>query len=221
MNAKQAAAFKAVSYIKEGMVVGLGTGSTAYWAIQYLADRVKQGLQVVTVATSAETETIARQCGIQVADLDTVEAIDIDIDGADEIDAGMNLIKGGGGALLREKIVAAASKAFIVIAGDNKRVDVLGKFPLPVEVIPFGWCHTQRKLEALGCSASIRKKEQQIFVTDCGNYILDCHFGAIAAPVELEQQINNLPGVVENGLFINLATRIVLGYEDGTVTVTP
>lgn len=219
MNAKQAAAFKAVEYIKKGMVIGLGTGSTAYWAIQYLAERVKQGLQVTTVATSAETEKIALQCNIPVVSLDSVEYIDIDIDGADEIDADMNLVKGGGGALLREKIVASASRAFIVIAGDSKRVEVLGKFPLPVEIIPFGWQHTARQLAALGCSTSLREKDAKIFITDNGNYIIDCHFGAIAEPAVLEQQINNIPGVVDNGLFVKMATRVILGCDDGTVKV--
>ncbi|HRP33012.1 MAG TPA: ribose-5-phosphate isomerase RpiA [Agriterribacter sp.] len=216
MDAKQAAAHKAVEYIKDGMVVGLGTGSTAYWAIQYLAERVKQGLRVTTVATSAETEKIARECGIVVEEIDSVGSIDIDIDGADEIDAGMNLVKGGGGALLREKIVAAASREFIVIAGGNKRVDTLGKFPLPVEVIPFGWKHTAKQLAALGCTPSLRKKDGQNFITDSGNYIIDCHFGSIPEPATLQQQINNIAGVVENGLFVKMATRVVLGYDDGT-----
>ncbi|HRN56896.1 MAG TPA: ribose-5-phosphate isomerase RpiA, partial [Agriterribacter sp.] len=208
MNAKQAAAYKAVEYIKQGMTVGLGTGSTAYWAIQYLSEKLKQGLKITAVATSAETEKIALQCGIPVVALDTVGYIDIDIDGADEIDAGMNLVKGGGGALLREKIVAAASREFIVIAGENKQVEVLGKFPLPVEVIPFGCHHTARQLEALGCSTSFREKDAGIFITDSGNYIADCHFGSIPHPALLEQQINIIPGVVDNGLFVTMATRV-------------
>ncbi|MCO5240984.1 MAG: ribose-5-phosphate isomerase RpiA [Chitinophagaceae bacterium] len=219
MDAKQAAACKAVEYVRDGMIVGLGTGSTAYWAIQYLGEKVKQGLQVTAVATSAETESIALQCGISIVELDAVDHIDIDIDGADEIDGQMNLVKGGGGALLREKIVAAASREFIVIAGSNKKVSLLGKFPLPVEVIPFGWKHTAGQLAVLGCDTSIRKKGDEIRVTDNGNYIVDCHFGSIAEPAVLEQKINSIAGVVENGLFVNMATRVILGHEDGTVQV--
>lgn len=216
MNAKQAAAFKAVEYVKNGMIIGLGTGSTAYWAIQYIGEKVKNGLQITAVATSAETERIARECGIHVVPLDEVGDIDIDIDGADEIDAEKNLIKGGGGALLREKIVASVSKEFIVIAGKNKKVSSLGKFPLPVEVLTFGWQHTAHQIEALGCQTSIRKKGTDIFVTDNGNYIIDCHFNKIEHPGILEQKINNIPGVVDNGLFVKMATRVILGDDDGT-----
>ena len=216
MNAKQAAAHKAVAYIKDGMIVGLGTGSTAFWAIQYLAEKVQQGLRVTAIATSDETEKIARQCGIAVVELDTVDHIDIDIDGADEIDGEMNLIKGGGGALLREKIVAAASREFIVIADNSKQVEVLGKFPLPVEIIPFGWRHTAAQLAALGCYTLLREREDKTFITDNGNYILDCHFSSITDPATLEQRINNIPGVVESGLFVKMARRIILGYSDGT-----
>jgi ribose 5-phosphate isomerase A len=216
MNAKQAAAHKAVAYIKNGMIVGLGTGSTAFWAIQYLAEKVQQGLRVTAIATSDETEKIARQCGIAVVELDTVDHIDIDIDGADEIDGEMNLIKGGGGALLREKIVAAASREFIVIADNSKQVEVLGNFPLPVEIVPFGWRHTAAQLAALGCHTLLREREAKTFITDNGNYILDCHFSSITDPATLEQRINNIPGVVESGLFVKMARRIILGYSDGT-----
>mgnify|MGYP002075354054 CR=1 FL=1 len=221
MNAKQAAAHKAVAYIKDGMIVGLGTGSTAFWAIQYLAEKVQQGLRVTAIATSDETEKIARQCGIAVVELDTVDHIDIDIDGADEIDGEMNLIKGGGGALLREKIVAAASREFIVIADNSKQVEVLGKFPLPVEIIPFGWRHTAAQLAALGCYTLLREREDKTFITDNGNYILDCHFSSITDSATLEQRINNIPGVVESGLFVKMARRIIVGYNDGTAKEFP
>ena len=216
MNAKQAAAHKAVQYIKDGMIVGLGTGSTAYWAIQYLGEKVKQGMRITAIATSDETERLALECGIKVSEMDAVDYIDIDIDGADEIDRRLNLIKGGGGALLREKIVAAGSKTFIVIADGSKMVEMLGKFPLPVEIIPFGWQHTARHLALLGCQTTLRQKEAKPFITDNGNYILDCQFGPIPDPAVLQQQINNTPGVVENGLFVKMATRIVIGYDDGT-----
>jgi len=216
MNAKQAAAHKAVQYIKDGMIVGLGTGSTAYWAIQYLGEKVKQGMRITAIATSDETERLALECGIKVSEMDAVDYIDIDIDGADEIDRRLNLIKGGGGALLREKIVAAGSKTFIVIADGSKMVEMLGQFPLPVEIIPFGWQHTARHLALLGCQTTLRQKEAKPFITDNGNYILDCQFGPIPDPAVLQQQINNTPGVVENGLFVKMATRIVIGYDDGT-----
>ena len=149
--------------------------------------------------------------------MDAADHIDIDIDGADEIDRRLNLIKGGGGALLREKIVAAGSKIFIVIADGSKMVEMLGQFPLPVEIIPFGWQHTARRLALLGCQTTMRQKEAKSFITDNGNYILDCHFGSIPDPAVLQQQINNTPGVVENGLFVKMATRVVVGYSDGTV----
>lgn len=217
MDAKQAAAHKAIQYIKDGMIVGLGTGSTAYWAIRYLGEKVKQGMQVTAIATSDETERLALQCGIKVCEMDAVDHIDIDIDGADEVDRRLNLIKGGGGALLREKIVASASKAFIVIGDESKMVEMLGRFPLPVEIIPFAWQHTAKRLSLLGCQTAIREKEARPFITDNGNYILDCHFSSISDPAALQQQINNIPGVVENGLFVKMATLVIIGYNDGTV----
>ena len=217
MNTKQAAAYKAVSYIQDGMIVGLGTGSTAYWAIHYLAERVAQGLKIVTVATSESTASIAAEKGIKVSSLDSVEYIDIDIDGADEVDPQLNLIKGGGGALLREKIVAAASREFIVIADESKLVDVLGRFPLPVEVLAFGREHTSRHLQQLGCKPVLREKDGEVYITDNGHQILDCHFNAIPDPALLDQQINAIPGVVENGLFVRMAKKVIVGYADGSV----
>ncbi|MBN8790525.1 MAG: ribose-5-phosphate isomerase RpiA [Terrimonas sp.] len=217
MNAKQAAAFKAVSYVKDGMIVGLGRGSTAYWAIQYLGERVQQGLKVTAVATSDETERLAREVNIDVQPLDQVDILDVDIDGADEVDKNLNLIKGGGGALLREKIVAVASKMFIVIADESKLVENLGKFPLPVEVIPFGYTHTAKKLAALGCKPVLRIKERKTFITDNSNYILDCHFNVIADPAALQPQINAIAGVVESGLFVKVASKVIVGSADGTV----
>ena len=217
MNAKQAAAFKAVSYIEDGMVVGLGTGSTAYWAIQYLGERVQKGLKVTAVATSDETERLAREVNIDVQSLDQVDVLDIDIDGADEVDKNLNLIKGGGGALLREKIVAVASRKFIVIADESKIVDILGKFPLPVEVIPFGYTYTAKKLASLGCNPVLRVKEGKTFVSDNGNYILDCHFNTIADPAGLQQEINTIAGVVESGLFVKVASQVIIGLADGGV----
>ncbi|MBX2922265.1 MAG: ribose-5-phosphate isomerase RpiA [Chitinophagaceae bacterium] len=217
MNGKQAAALKAVEYIQDGMTVGLGTGSTAYWAIDYTAQRIARGLHITAVATSEDTARIAREKGIVISGIEEVDHIDIDIDGADEADSHLNLIKGGGGALLREKIVAKASRRFIVIADESKLVSTLGKFPLPVEVIPFGWQHTSRHIAALGCTPVLRYKEGRLFVTDSGNYILDCHFHQITDAPRLDIQLNGIAGVVDNGLFINMAERVIIGSADGSV----
>lgn len=217
MDGKQAAALKAVEYIQDGMTVGLGTGSTAYWAIEYTAQKVAQGMRITAVATSEATAKIATEKGIVISSISEVDHIDIDIDGADEADSDLNLIKGGGGALLREKIVAKASRRFIVIADESKLVATLGKFPLPVEVIPFGWEHTARHITALGCSAQLRYKAEKLFITDSGNYILDCNFNQIPAAPLLETQLNGIAGVVDNGLFINMAERVIIGYKDGSV----
>lgn len=217
MDGKQAAALKAVEYIQDGMTVGLGTGSTAYWAIEYTAQKVAQGMRIAAVATSEATAKIATEKGIVISSISEVDHIDIDIDGADEADSDLNLIKGGGGALLREKIVAKASRRFIVIADESKLVATLGKFPLPVEVIPFGWEHTARHITALGCSAQLRYKAEKLFITDSGNYILDCNFNQIPAAPLLETQLNGIAGVVDNGLFINMAERVIIGYKDGSV----
>jgi len=217
MIAKQAAAQKAIEYIKDGMTVGLGTGSTAFWVIQYLAQEIKNGMKVTAVATSKETEKLAAECGIPITEMDAVDHIDIDVDGADEVDVRLNLVKGGGGALLREKIVAFNSHGFIVVVDESKMVDSLGKFPLPVEVIPFGWEHTARHLASLGCTSMQRKSGAAPYITDNGNYILDCHFNSIPDPAYLQAKINAVPGVVESGLFVKMATRIIVGYNDGKV----
>lgn len=216
MDGKQAAALKAVEYIEDGMIVGLGTGSTAYWAIEYTAQKVAKGLRITAVATSEATAKIAREKGIKITEIGEVDHIDIDIDGADEADSDLNLIKGGGGALLREKIVAKASSRFIVIADESKLVATLGKFPLPVEVIPFGWEHTAKHITALGCAARLRYKDDKLFITDSGNYILDCEFNQIQNAPLLEAQLNGIAGVVDNGLFINMAERVIIGYKDGS-----
>ncbi len=217
MIAKQVAAHKAIEYIKDGMNVGLGTGSTTFWVLQYLAQKIKSGMRITAIATSKETETLASECGIPVTAINAVDHIDIDIDGADEVDTRLNLIKGGGGALLREKIVAFNSNAFIVVADETKMVSTLGKFPLPVETIPFGWKHTAQHLAALGSVVTLRQKETEIFITDNGNYILDCHFQLIPDPALLQAKINAIPGVAESGLFVEMATRIIVGYNDGKV----
>ncbi|CAL1519276.1 ribose-5-phosphate isomerase RpiA [Chitinophaga sp. MM2321] len=215
--AKKAAGEKAAEYIKSGMTIGLGTGSTAYYTILRIGELVRGGMQLRAVATSAQSTQLAMEQQIPIISFDQVEKIDLDIDGADEADEQLQLIKGGGGALLREKIIAAAATEMLVVMDASKLVKRLGKFPLPVEIVPFGWELTFRKLMALGAAPVLRKKENDVFITDNGNYILDCHYGEIAAPVALHAQLNSIPGVVDNGLFLHYATRLIIGYEDGTV----
>jgi ribose 5-phosphate isomerase A len=212
-KAKRAAAEKAVAYVQDNMIVGLGTGSTAYYAIQLMSERVANGLRIQGVPTSLETEKIAKENNIPL--LSEFEYIDITIDGADEVDEHGNLIKGGGGALTREKIVAGASKKEIIIVDETKLVPNLGRFPLAVEVLRFGWGFVQQKLQALGCKAKLRTKGEEIFVTDNQNYIFDCMFSHIDHPKELSIEINAIPGVVENGLFVGLTDLVIVGHADG------
>jgi len=212
--AKKAAAERAVSYVKDGMIVGLGTGSTAFYAIEKIG---ALRLQVQGVPTSAVTEKLAKERGIPLKE-DFTE-IDLTIDGADEVGENGCLIKGGGGALTREKIAAAASKKVVIIVDSSKRVETLGGFPLPVEVISFGWRWVQKELTKLGCRARLRKKGGEIFLTDNGNLIIDCHFGAIDDPASLASRINQIPGVVENGLFVGLTRVVICGFEDSRVEV--
>ncbi|HEX8531616.1 MAG TPA: ribose-5-phosphate isomerase RpiA [Cytophagales bacterium] len=219
MNAKQTAARKAVEFVQEGMVVGLGTGSTAYWVIQRLGQRVKEGLRIRAIATSLRSETLARELAIPIISFADVQAIDLAIDGADEVDPANHLVKGGGGSLVREKIVAAASRTFIVVVDESKLVPQLGAFPLPVEVVPFGWEATAHACAALGCTPTLRMAETQPFVSDNGNYILDCAFGTIAEPEALAARLNAIPGVVENGLFLGMVDTLVIGRPDGTYTL--
>jgi len=218
-NAKQMAGYRAAEFATNGMVVGLGTGSTAHWVIERLGQRVREGLRIRAVATSIRSETLAREWGISIVPFGQIDGIDLAIDGADEVDAALNLIKGGGGSLLREKIVAAASRAFVVVVDESKRVARLGKFPLPVEVVPFGWEMTAKALRKLGCVPVLRSAAGAPFVTDNGNYILDCSFGTIAAPESLYDQLNRIPGVVDNGLFLRMVSKLVVGHADGTVSV--
>lgn len=220
MNVKKMVAESAVEFIREGMVVGLGTGSTAYWLIKKLGQKVKEGMKLQAVATSVESEVLAKELEIPLVGFSDIDHIDVTIDGADEVDPDLNLIKGGGGALLREKIVATASREFIIVVDESKIVKQLGKFPLPVEVIPFALSITQKKIEELGCKARIRMdQEKSRFETNNGNFILDCEFGKISNPEELNQRLNMIPGVVENGLFINLAKTVLVGYKSGNVKV--
>src|SRR5580693_7344583 len=185
INGKKIAAGKAVSYIRSGMTLGLGTGSTAYWAIQGIGEQVKEGLSVRAIATSIQSESLARELGIPIVPFSEIDHLDITIDGADEVDEQLNLIKGGGGALLREKIVASATLFYIIIVDESKLVRHLGKFPLPVEVAPFGWEMTEQKLAKLGCKPVMRSANGKPFLSDNGHYILDCAFGEIVKPALL------------------------------------
>ncbi|MEV5028083.1 ribose-5-phosphate isomerase RpiA [Paenibacillus sp. LPE1-1-1.1] len=217
MESKKLAAEKAVEFVKDGMIVGLGTGSTAYFAIQKIGQKVKEGLSIRAIATSNQSEELAKELGIPLLPFADIDEIDVTIDGADEVDANWNLIKGGGGALLREKIVAAATKQLIIIVDGSKLVKELGKFPLPVEIIPFGYEMTIRKLQKLGAEPVLRKAGDEVYVTDNGNYIADCHLGSIAQPEELHRMLNLIPGIVDNGLFIDMAAVVIAGYADGSV----
>jgi ribose 5-phosphate isomerase A len=216
---KELAARKAVEYVHDGMVVGLGTGSTANFAIRALGDRVEQeGLEVICVPTSQASAALGEQVGLDVQSFEDNPVVDLTIDGADEVAPDLNLIKGLGGALLREKIVAAASTREVIIVDPGKLVDRLGtRSPLPVEVVPFGWTLAQMRLMDLARRAELRRGEDdEPFVTDNGNFILDCHFpDGIPDPADTEQAVQQIPGVVSNGLFVDLTDIVVVGQEDG------
>ncbi len=212
---KEAAGRAAAELVRDGDVVGLGTGSTAYFAVVALGERVKAGLKIAGIPTSIQTADLARAVGIRLTTLDEHPEIDITIDGADEVDPQLRLIKGGGGALLREKVVAFASKKMIVVADSAKIVPVLGKFPLPVEVISFARTVVEKKIASLGASPKLRTKpDGSPYLTDNGNPILDCSFGKIADPPALALTLSDIPGVVEHGLFIGLASVALIGRGD-------
>lgn len=209
---KEAAGRAAAKLVRDGDVVGLGTGSTAYFAVLEIGERVKAGLKVFGIPTSLQTADLARAVGIPLTTLDEHPEIDVTIDGADEVDPKLNLIKGGGGALLREKVVASASKKMVVVADSAKVVPALGKFPLPVEVIAFARTVVERGIKALGGSPKLRTRpDGSIYLTDNGNPILDCSFGKIADPAGLARLLSEMPGVVEHGLFIGLASLAMVG----------
>ena len=224
-RAKYAAAKRAVDYVEDGMRLGLGTGSTAAWMVRCLGDLVREeGLRVTGVPTSQRTADLAREAGITVVSLDEAKWLDLTIDGTDEFDSELALIKGGGGALLREKIVATASDQMIVIADAAKQVAALGAFPLPVEVIPFGWVTTKALIEemvasmdVLGHASALRMNGDRPFLTDEGNHIIDLHLHRIGNPRQLSLALNQVPGVVENGLFIDICDIVIVGHADGRV----
>ena len=213
---KRQAAIKSVDYVRDGMVVGLGTGSTAKHVILALGERIKQGLKIKGVPTSWETAVLARKHDIELIETEDEWSIDVTIDGADQVDPQLNLIKGGGGALLKEKVVAAAARQLIIVVDHTKCVPVLGKtFPLPVEVVPFGWGSTARQIEALGYKATLRRQDGHIFKTEAGHYILDMQIERIDNPADLDVQLNAVPGVVETGLFVGRTDILIVGTPTG------
>ena len=226
-KAKFVAAKRATEFVEDGMKLGLGTGSTAAWMVRCLAERIREeGLKVVGVPTSTRTAELAASLGIPLATLDDVKWLDLTIDGADEFDPHLALIKGGGAALLQEKIVATASDQMIVITDAAKEVTQLGAFPLPVEVIPFGWQTTKAlieetlvSLDVLNRDCTLRMNGARPLVTDEANYIIDLHLKRIGNPRQLALVLNQIPGVVENGLFIDICDIVVIGHGDGRVTV--
>lgn len=207
---------RAAEFVSGGMNIGLGTGSTVYWTIRRLGLLVEKGLNVRAVPTSKATEDLAKQLKIPLISFMDVQELDLTIDGADEISPALDLIKGGGGALLREKLVAAASKKLIIVAGENKLVPTLGAALLPVEIVPFGWKTTARRVEKLDVSVKLRMTGDKAFVTDNGNYILDCACGKILDPNELHNEIKSLTGVVETGIFAGMADAAVIAGKNGT-----
>ncbi len=218
---KKQAGERAVGYIEDGMTIGLGTGSTVEYSLKKIGKLVRDGLKIKGIPTSIRTQRIAKKEKIPLTTLEENPVIDITIDGADEVDSDLNLIKGGGGALVREKIIAFNSKKVIIVIDDSKIVKALGiDFPLPVEVVKFGWTSTKKTLEEIGCNVELRRvMENEPYITDNSNYILDCEFERILEPEQLEIDINNIPGVVDNGLFIGLVDEVIVGGKQGISTL--
>jgi len=220
---KRAAARAAADMVQNGMKIGLGSGSTFLHVIDRLGERIRDdGLQIEGVPTSLQTAEAARRVGIGLVSLDDIDRLDLAIDGADEVDPHKNLIKGGGGAHVRERIVAMAAKEMVVVIDDSKLVAVLGKaFRLPVEVLSFGWRQAERLVAATGCKVTRRDQDGAPFVTDNGNFLLDCQYDGIDDPAWLDDHLNGLTGVIDHGLFVGIAGRIVIGDEQGKVRIIP
>jgi len=214
---KQLACQRAAQEVQDGMVLGLGTGTTVYYFLQELGRMVRQGLRIAGVPTSVQTTQLATQLAIPLTTLDDYPDLDLAVDGADEVDADLNLIKGAGGALLREKIIAASAARFLVVVDDSKVVQHLGeRASLPIEVVPFGTISALRALEGLGARVTLRRgAEGQTWLSDNGNYILDCHFGPIADPVALQQQLLAIPAVIDSGLFTGMTDTVLIGHAEG------
>jgi ribose 5-phosphate isomerase A len=214
---KQAAARASLKYVRDGQIVGLGTGSTANFAIRMLGDRVREGMKIRGIPSSIASRDLALQLGIPLITLDDAQQIDVTIDGADEFDPALNLIKGGGGAMLREKIVAFASRQLVIVTDSSKQVPVLGKFPLPVEVITFAEQLIAKRISDLGAKVIQRQdKSGKTYVTDESHHILDCHFGQIPDPAALARTLSDMPGIVEHGLFVGMANVVVMA-KSGSV----
>ncbi|MEK5062263.1 ribose-5-phosphate isomerase RpiA [Cytobacillus sp. FSL R5-0596] len=208
---KKAAGEKAAEFVRSGMTIGLGSGSTVFWFLKRLGELINAGLTVRGVPSSLRTEGWAREFNIPLTDFSKTQLLDLAIDGADEVDPYFNLTKGGGGSLLREKIVDAYAKKLIIIVDESKLVNQLGKFPLPVEVVPFGWELTSNRIAELGAIPQLRVNDGEIFVSNNGNYILDCQFEKIPNPKELHNQLKQMTGVVETGLFIDMTDLVLVG----------
>jgi len=210
-NEKEAAGRASLRFVHDGQILGLGTGSTAAYAVRAIGERVRAGLKIRGIPTSVQTKDLAASLGIPLATLEEFQQVDVTIDGADEFDLQLNLIKGGGGALLREKVIASATRQFVIIADSSKQVSMLGKFPLPVEIIPFAQPLVSKRIAALGAAVKLRQAAGgSPFVTDEGHHILDCHFGKIPDPPALARQLESMPGVVEHGLFIGMASVVLI-----------
>lgn len=214
MDKKKAAGEKATEFIKDGMIVGLGTGSTVYYTINKLGEMVANGLRIKAVSTSSSTTELAEKLRIPLVSLNEIDHVDITIDGADEVDDALNGVKGGGGALLYEKLVAVSSDKVIWVVDSSKMVKKLGRFPLPVEVIPFAHNQVLNKFKNMDFSPRVRMKNNSFFVTDGGHYIIDLYLNEIESPYELQNNLNSMPGVVEHGLFLNIADTIIVGKEN-------
>jgi ribose 5-phosphate isomerase A len=215
---KQSVAREALRFIHDGDIVGLGTGSTFNFLLSPLAERVRRGLKIKCIATSNQTAKAAAELGIPLTTLDEHQEINVDIDGADEIDPELSLIKGGGGAFLREKIVASAAKKLVIIGDSTKQVSLLGKAPVPVEVVPFAQALVAKEIRALGATVNLRNDKQgKVFVTDESHHILDCYFREIRNPSNLERQLEEIPGVVGHGLFIGMADVVLIGKGDQVI----
>ena len=213
---KKIASEKATEEIQDGMILGLGTGSTVYYALLKIGQMVKNGLDIIGIPTSDGTEKIAVEQGIPLSSLSVYSKIDLTIDGADEVDSHLNLIKGGGAALVREKIIANASQRILIVVDESKVSHIIGtSFALPVEIVKFGWEATQREVNKICKQSDIRGGIVNPLITVNGNYILDCHFDGIPKPEFVEQQLNNIPGVVENGIFVKLADKVIIGTSTG------
>ena len=219
MNLKEVVGKEAVKCVEDGMIVGLGTGSTVFYFVHALADRVKEGLNIQMVSTSIQTVELAKSLGLNIKELEEIDHIDLAVDGVDEIDKNFNAIKGGGAALFREKIVADIAKEVIWIYDESKDVEKLGKFNLPVEILPFGYSHTVRKLTEAGLNPVIRKKDGEILITDNHNYIADLHLGYGFDIEEVKQKLANIVGVVEHGLFLNMCKLCIKGTPGGAVII--